>query len=95
MLRIAVRTNFLNIPVVTRSCSTNNDCNKKTSSTKREFKSQNWTKERQDAVVENLKKQLETKWKTTEEVGGEAPEDISIDNKTGEIGGPKGPEPTR
>ena len=66
------------------------------------FTSNNWTTERQKLCVDTLlqvQKDLEDKWKTTYELADavEEVEDqkVRINEETGEIGGPRGPEPTR
>ena len=68
---------------------------------RKEFTSSNWTQERQQAVTESLletQKHLQNKWRQTEEMSGGdegSAEDVIINANTGEVGGPKGPEPTR
>ena len=66
-----------------------------------EFKTTNWTKERQQACVDTLlktKNDLQEKWRENEEIAGgdeETMEQVKLNEDTGEIGGPRGPEPTR
>jgi hypothetical protein len=70
---------------------------------KEEFLTTNWTKERQEKVTESLlqtKEKLEEKWRQTEMLSGAADEntpveDVRVNKVTGEVGGPKGLEPTR
>merc|ERR1712063_249350 len=81
--------------------ASNTDGTKEGSIGRKEFSSGNWTQERQQAVTESLlqtQKHLQNKWRETEEMSGGdegSAEDVIINANTGEVGGPKGPEPTR
>ena len=66
----------------------------------KEFTTKNFTKERHDIAIEQAKKKiLEKQQQTAELLKGtvelEVDKDVGHNKETGEIGGPKGPEPTR